>query len=346
MKVLGFIQGSGPDLKSFQYYRVYLPMREVGKNTDIEVVQVDATQPLFFNNEQTEGYDFYAMSRMYGGDSRAFVDAVHATGAKITWDCDDDLTDDVRWVSGHGDAVKEMLGAVDFVTVTTPVLAERLGRYTQRAPVVIPNYVDGLWLQEQAASVQRFVPGLTLGFAGTKSHWGDFHIALDAFRSVSEQPHVQPLLLGYHPPYFDDIPGIVRINQVPLAGYPGMLGQFDVLCCCLDTEEPGPAWKPEYEIEGNYQWNEGKSAVKALEAMALGIVALCSDIPAYRALYEAGAPIVLVENAEDWSAEVAQIVGDAKLRETLSAAGPEWIAANRDMRNDGWKVWADYLRGL
>lgn len=350
MEILAFLNNQAP--KAYEYYRVFLPMWAVDKYCDdIEVQFIDSMQPLFFNTEQTEGYDYYAMSRMYGKGTEEFVNLVHDTGAQILWDTDDDLTDEARLVSGYGEVFKEALRFADRVTVTTPKLAERLSRFTRYGPTVIPNYIDSLWMQESAASVQRFVPGLTVGFAGTMSHWGDWYVALKAFKHIAEYDHVQPLTLGYWPPYFDVIPGI-RIERVPMPGYPGMLKQFDVLLCALDTEEPGPAWQPKYEpAGGNYQWNEGKSAVKALEAMALGVVPMCSDIPAYRELHEAGAPIVLVEGTQDeihneWVVMLEWLVSDTETRKRLSDAGPAWVAEHRDIRNTGWQLWATYLRGL
>lgn len=331
INILGYVKHtSAAEMLAYEYYRLYLPLRELNRNSaDIQATVINSEQMSQFCDDDLAGYDYFACSRLMAPRAIEFVGAIHARGAQIVYDCDDDLTDDVRWISGYGDLFKEILGLVDHVTVTTPALAEHLGQYTRRVPIVLPNYVDSEWMQQSSVNIRRFVPGLTVGFSGTWTHWNDWMNILDI-------DGIQPLVLGYCPPYLLDVPGIVKIEKVPFAGYPQMLSQFDVLLCMLETEES----------VGPYIWNHGKSSVKALEAMSLGIVALCSDTPAYRELYETGAPLVLVEDREDWPLKLKQIVEDPALRVSLSAAGPEWVAENRDMRNSGWENWERLYQGL
>jgi len=331
MKVVGYIQDTARDkMLAVWYYRCFLPLREVNRHDNgIEGHILDA-EKVRGMEEAWPDFDVYHWPRMSHGDAEAFVAEVHRRGGKFVIDSDDDLTEDCKLVTGRGQEFKHAIGMADYVTVSTPALAERLAGYTQRPPVVLRNCVDVDWMAETAAKARRVVPGLTIGFSGSPTHWGDWYLPAVPFQRICRDYDVTPVLHGEVPRYLK----YVRDDAVHLGGgaysmYPILLSQFDIILCAVDAED---------------EFNSGKSAIKALEAMAVGAVPICSRFGPYVELYEAGAPIVLVEeNSRDgWYEAMRKVIEGA----SWLISGPDWVKANRDMCVSGYEQWADFYKEI
>lgn len=180
--------------------------------------------------------------------------------------------------------------------------------------------------------------GIVMGFSGSPTHWGDWYIPSVPFSRIIHEFRdigVEPLLQGQMPIYLSNVDagGVLRYDGVNFVVYPYYLNKFDVLLCGVDPKD---------------EFNSGKSAVKALECMALGIVPICSRFKPYMELYEAGAPLVLVEEdtRDAWYEAMRDLIQDEEKRLTLKANGPGWVKANRDMTVDGYKQWEDFYRGI
>ena len=337
MNVLGFLRDK--DLESMdavQYYRTFLPLREIHRHADEVKANMVIAQDLEGQTDAAlAGRDIYTMCRMYQvEDFEEFLAAIHRQGAVLVLDSDDDLTEDYKLVSGRGPEFKEILGMVDYVTVSTPALAEHLGQYTQKTPTVLRNHIDTDWMIETARRAKRLVDdGLTMGFLGSPTHWGDWRLPSIPLATLAREFGITPMLVGVLPRYLNCIADAVRLGPVPFSVYPIVLSQFDVVLCAVDSAD---------------EFNAGKSAVKALECMALGIVPICSRFTAYLELAEAGAPIVLVseDTRAGWYDAMHTIVTDEGLRIQLGTAGPAWVKANRDMTVSGWQHWERFYQGI
>jgi glycosyltransferase involved in cell wall biosynthesis len=249
-------------------------------------------------------------------------------------DSDDDLTEDYKLVSGRGQAFKKVLGLVDHVTTSTQALADHFTQYTKLPPTPLLNCVDVDWMQAEVAQSKRLVSDKTvIGFSGSPTHWGDWYKPSVPFQRICREFPVQALLHGEVPRYLnycqDDV---LRIGGVPYSTYPRVLRQFDILLCAVDAED---------------KFNAGKSAVKALEAMAVGCVPLCSRFQPYMDLEEQGAPVVVIEEdtRDGWYEAMAYLVNDLEHIKYLSELGPDWVSSHRDI-STGYKQWEKFFRQI
>ena len=323
------------DLDGPIYYRMYLPLREVNRSADGITAQViDAKECATLTDDALGERDIYMMARMYLADCEEFIGEVHRRGALFVFDSDDDLTEDFRLVSGRGREFKKMLGAADYITVSTPALAAHFTQYTQKPPVVLRNHIDTDWMASIAAKAQRLVEGLTIGFSGSPTHWRDWYVAAVPLQRIVHDFDVVPVVHGEPPRYLGFLAlEVVRLGGVPFAAYPVLLKQFDVVLCAVDSTD---------------EFNTGKSAAKALECMAVGAVPICSRFQPYVELYEAGAPVILVEedSRDGWYGAMKGLIQDGERRRHLSSLGADWVRENRDMVNGGWKQWARFFRSI
>lgn len=338
INILGIIRDTNKhEMDAVQYYRTYLPLREVNRSAegivaqcvDFETVATDGGSKALWG-----GRDIYAMCRMYHGDCQEFIARVHRCGGVLVLDSDDDLTEDYRLVSGNGRAFKTMLGAVDYVTVSTPALANHFGQYTKRRPTVLKNHVDTDWMVEVSGKAKRIMEGLIIGFSGSPTHWGDWYLPAVPFARIARDFDVVPMLHGEMPRYLNHAADdLVKLGGVPFAIYPVLLSQFDILLCAVDSDD---------------QFNSGKSAVKALEAMAVGAVPICSRFGPYQELAEAGAPIVIIEeeSRDGWYEAMRSVITDEHWRKTLAESGLDWVRENRDMVRQGYEDWETFYHAI
>lgn len=334
MRVMGFVrETSFQKMDAVQYYRTYLPLKELGKAENGIGCAIMGKEEAE-RNPDVRGFDIYTMCRMYHVDCEEFLAQIHANDAPLVLDSDDDLTEDYKLVSGRGPEFKKVLGMVDYVTVSTPALAEHFAQYTQSPPAVLKNCVDVDWLVEVSNKAQRLDEGLTMGFIGSPTHWGDWRLPSVPFARIVREFGVRPVVCGSGVPRYLRYVGeeIISLGQVPFAAYPVVLKQFDVVLCGVDVSD---------------KFNSGKSSLKALECMALGIVPICSRFGPYLELAKAGAPIVLIaeETMDGWYEAMRTIITDVELRDRLAAEGPGWVKANRDMKI-GYRHWERFYRGI
>ena len=340
MSILGFLRNSEWDkMDAVQYYRTYLPLREINTHnpsSDIKCIGSDAISGM--TDDQLGGRDIYTMCRMYVAEKcQEFVDEIHNRGGLMVLDTDDDLTETYRLVSGRGEEFKEVLSIIDYLTVSTQPLATLLSQYTCRPPVVLKNHVDTAWMQKVAEKSRRIVDdGLTIGFSGSPTHWGDWYIPSVPFARIGrDYPDVTLMLHGETPRYLmhSGTDTIVKLGGVPFSIYPILLRQFDILLCAVDNQD---------------RFNDGKSGVKALECMALGAVPICSNFRPYLELAAAGAPVVIIndDSRDGWYEAMRKVITDDDFRNDLSSRGPEWVKTNRDMCNTGYLQWEEFYQSI
>lgn len=338
MNILGFLRDSAWDrMDAVQYYRTYLPLREVHRHNediDCKCVGKDALEGV--TDDELGGRDIYTMCRMYHAEYQPFVDEIHRRGGKLVLDSDDDLTETYRLVSGRGEIFKQVLGAVDHVAVSTQPLADLFTPYTQRPPTVLQNCVEVEWMHKVAANSKRIVTdSLTLGFSGSPTHWGDWYLPSVPFARIGRDfSDVTLMLHGEVPRYLSyavDRAPLYKLGGVPFSVYPVLLHQFDVVLCAVDIRD---------------RFNDGKSALKALECMALGVVPICSRFGPYMELEALGAPVVIVEeeSRDGWYEAMRKVIRFTDRREWLSEAGPDWVREHRDMTVSGYKQWETFYR--
>lgn len=335
MNILGFLRAEGlEDIDAVQYYRCFLPLRKLDNLENVTAKVLTEPEAAIVRDEAVVGRDLYVMSRMYGPNMQPLLDLVHNNGGLLVFDCDDDLTEDYRLVSGRGEAFKQTLGMVDHVTTTSFPLMVRLSEWTKEPPVVLPNYIDCDWWEQIVSGTRRALPGYVIGFSGTRTHWGDWYKAAPAMARIARDfcDVVAPLVQGSPPDYVQYIERIGTMPQVPYMGYPMHLAQFDVVLCAVDPMD---------------RFNAGKSAIKPIEAMTAGALPICSRFDPYVDLMvEENAPIVVVEeeSVEGWYEAIRKTIVDREWADTLRATGRSWVRKHYDI-SVGVEKWMNaYLK--
>lgn len=346
IKVITFLRNSPKGgVSPVHYYRAMMPVKRLGMEDDrfdVELTTQDDVKVLLQNGygDYLLGRDIYVISRLYATDGREeFVAAVRNSGGKIVFDTDDDLTCDHRDL-GRGAEFKEMLSDVDLVTVSTAYLAKKLEQYVGYKPVVLPNHIDFDWFERMSLGAKKRSDGIVVGMIGTTSHEGDWHYPVEALnRLAGEFKEVKIAVAGYMPPYLERDESVMRLNPVPYSMYPGLMRQFDIVCCSLDPDD---------------EFNKSKSSIKAIEAMSAarilsngtagGAVAVCTNMPVYRRAVNHKNNGLLTDN-EGWYETLRELVIDERLRNKIAISGLRWASVNRNIRT-GYKKWGKVYRGL
>lgn len=238
---------------------------------------------------------------------------LHQHGVRVVVDVDDDFAhiptentaavayDPRRNLWHNRTWIEKACAQADLVTVTTPALARRYGRHGRVA--VLPNLVP-------AAYLDVVVPrdGRTLGWTG----------------SVDTHPHdlettgrAVPDALGAHGWQFRVIgTGHGVQERLGLAGEPDATGwrpidDYPALYAGLDAAivplHRGP-------------FNDAKSALKMVEAAALGVPVIASATPDNERVHALGVGLI-ARKPRDWVRHLDRMLGSAELRAHMAGAG-------------------------
>lgn len=105
------------------------------------------------------------------------------------------------------------------------------------------------------------------------------------------------------------------------------------------------SWSPETEVEEIAQidigimptpddeWSRGKCALKALQYMALGIPAICSDMGANRDIIQHGENGFLAKSDKEWITAFNTLIDDASLRRKLGNEARKTVVENYSMQH-------------
>lgn len=304
-----------------RYYRLETPLRALaalGHDTGVsdritgaDIMESDVLIVQFINGPEDIGFleDIASMPKrpllVYEVDDDLFtIDHVltpEMRGGK-----------EVIWAKPDTQArVKHAMGLCDLVTVTTPHLARMYAPYAKRT-AVLPNAIPDFLLDVPRETSDKFTIGWTL----SASHLLDAreHIeALDRFmrRRPSARFHWigQPQVVG----------GFPRWQQrcftwdKDVETYLNNLGQKGMHVGIAPL--------------GNYEFNLGKSGIKADEYAALGLPTIASDFPQYRETITHGETGYLIRTKTEWGAYLSRLMDDPHLRQTMGKQARENVSA-------------------
>lgn len=230
-------------------------------------------------------------------------------GRRLVWDVDDAI-----WRSpGRGPRalikamsrrVAWLARAADRVIVANDVLAEYVGRYTDRISVV-PSAID-----VRDLSLRRHADGaeLVLGWIGSHS--------------------TAAYLAAIRAPLADlarELPG-QRVKLLVVGGQVAPIRGVDVEClpwsaerehAALSVMDVGLAPQPDTP------WTRGKSVFKALQYMGSGIPVVADDVGGVAATVGGGG--VVVRGPGEWIEVLLRLARDPELRSRLGAQGRERV---------------------
>lgn len=210
--------------------------------------------------------------------------------------------------------------AATLVTVSTPALLERYAGHGRGA--VLHNYVPRRTLEAE------HVDSAVLTWCGSlHSHPDDLTVLGSSisnlvrtgatYRTTGSGVDVERAL-GL-PEGADEATGTVPFEEWPAAVARGGVA----LAPLADT-----------------RFNEAKSWLKPLEAMAGGVPVVMSPRAEYRRLHDLTGAGFLVDKPRRWESVLRRLVGDATLRAEQSAAGRAAVAEHLVLEDQAWR-WAE-----
>lgn len=197
------------------------------------------------------------------------------------------------------------------ITVGNSFLAEYAGKYNDRVTVV-PTSIDTNKYQpphKNNGAGGRVVVGWT-GSSTSQYHLEMFEPVL---ADLLKERDVELRVISNREPDFTSIPYVWR------------------------------EWSPETEVEEVSRidvgimptpddvWSRGKCALKALQYMALGIPAVCSDVGANREVVKHGENGFLAKTPEDWFDSLKKLIDDAVLRKRMGEEARRTVVENYSM---------------
>ncbi|WP_428483687.1 glycosyltransferase [Rhodopila sp.] len=280
--------------------------------------------------------------------------AAHArrTGATLLFDLDDDLLNiprthpDARELRPRANVVRRMLDHADVVWVSTPNLAERLSSIREDAVVIENGLDERIWNHADAPPPLQVDPVRFLCM-GTSTHDSDFAMIAPALGRLKAEygDRVSVDVLGMTSQ--TDLPaGVNRIGTSIHArqSYPGFVHWMNSV---------RPAWHIGLAPLLDTPFNRSKSAIKAMDYAAMGMVVMASDTPVYQGSITDGPAGQLVPNdAGAWYEALAWMVRDQDLRRSIALRSRAAFLARASLasqgqaRRDAWMRLSHAYRGI
>lgn len=307
LRILTVCQGETPST----HIRLYDPL---GRMARAGRVQWRKAYLASLSRAEIDWADLILLQRL---DSPAGFDAIeiaHLYGKPVIYDTDDNWVDPPpeyhpAYVYHSSilvrNTVERYLSKADLVTVSTPALAETFGRFQDRI-LVVPNTVD---FEPPPEVAGREGACVRIGYAGTRTHDGDFEVVVPALARLRREfgKRIALVFLGCLPAGLD-------ASEVELWGfsddYKGYLARLAGLGIQIGLAP----------LRDN-PFNRFKSNIKYLEYSLAGAAGVYSKSPAYEGSVQDRVTGLLVPHTEQaWYEAVKSLVQEPFLRKRLAAA--------------------------
>lgn len=262
----------------------------------------------------------------------AWMRAATQRGLPVLVELDDDIWHLAKHNPAHGywrqegrETLVRAIQQADHVLVSTPALADVVaqhGRRRRQDITVAYNHLhDAVWgaqLLDTLTPKPDPLGRTVLGWQGSPTHSTDFTVALPALVTIlREYPRVVLRFFGSVP---ESIRGVIDPTRfewakgVPFEEYPLSLKAmgFDIMLAPLTPSK----------------FNESKSNLRWLEASALGLPTVASDVGPYRAIVH-GETGLLARTTDEWIAALRRLIEDAEERRAMGARAHQHV----------WSTW-------
>lgn len=227
------------------------------------------------------------------------------------------------------DAVKYCLENVDMITTTTEILANTLRQYNENVRI-LPNCVNpDRWKKLPFKETDE----IRLFWSGGWSHYEDWFIIRDVIPTIMKKyKNVKFCLMGFD--FF------ARVNDLPRDRFEFYdwehIESFPLKCSIIN---PDIAVIPLKDTE----FNSCKSAIKWIEASAMGIPSVVSFVSPYMEmgpLSEKNHTVFIEKNDKDaWIRGISMLIENPDLRKELGRNAQEVVLNHFDIRKQYGK-WA------
>lgn len=212
--------------------------------------------------------------------------------------------------------LRECAMTADLVTTTTETLARRLAKITDAPIAVLPNCVSGMIFKTERKPCEAY----TLGFGGSLSHAGDWADQGGGIgRYLQRNQDVRMHFIGAQ--FAGALPGSVH-GQVYATEWVANVEEYHKRLIMDVGLAP---------LRDTY-FNRAKSALKALEYQALGIVPVVSDMPVYRGQVKDGVTGFLCGDDRQWARALAAL-RDPATRARMAEAGRQKASGQKIARH-------------
>lgn len=221
-----------------------------------------------------------------------------------------------------------MLNGADVLTVSTPALQAHLAQLTARPVYLRRNFADqeSLRLGQDSMTRQQGQarPGFTVCFAsGARGHEQDFAvIAPQVFDFLARHSDARLKIIGHFPKSAIPQAALAQTEFVPFSDYAAYLDALAGADCAVLPLAPD-------------LFNQCKSAVRAIDAAAVALPILASDIGDNRALIQDGETGFLISHPDQWGILLDRLYADRALTQQMGhqareALARDWSASEAD----------------
>ena len=197
-----------------------------------------------------------------------------------------------------------MMRGADHVITCTPALDDLARRYNPCTTDISSTINTSAYLPVNSyANDYRLV----IGWSGSHSTAPYLHLLDDVFQELSRHVRFKLLVMGAQA---FELPG-VNVELVPWS----VTAEIPTLQRIDIGVYPLP----------NDSWVQGKSGLKALQYMALGIPTVATAIGCNDRVIEDGVSGYLVSTPEQWKAKLSQLLFDPQLRRTVGSNARERV---------------------
>jgi|GEM_PF-980203 len=338
LPVLGYVvAGGGGAHPASAHVRVVRRTEDLARSGAATVQQVDPAALV----DGTDTTDYRALLVQRDVLPRElvapFLAAAAARGTRVAAEVDDDFfttsgRDRLARAEYDPDrlaSIDALVRGADLVVVSTAELADLVGPLARRV-VVVRNALDPtIWTPgEPADDDDRPTDEHRVLYMGTLTHGADLALLRDVFTGLtaSDGTPVRLEVIGVTEDDGSAPPGWYRRVEVPDGHYPAFARWL------VDHRQ---RWSAGVAPLRDEEFNRAKSDLKAIEYTALGLPAVVSDRPSYRAARDHGV-VAVPDDVTAWR----RAVRDAVDAGTPDPEAARWVRDERTIGADGdaWRA--------
>jgi glycosyltransferase involved in cell wall biosynthesis len=315
LNIAAFIWGDHPSAN----YRAIHPLNELARRGHVIGFYPDEAH-LQATDEELDAladeFDVVFMMRHSDEHAQALARRLRERAMPVVWDYDDDVRSE-EYIA----RATAMAQAVDVVTTTNDILADRHLERGARYVISIPNYLT----RRAAETPRRKHDGLVLGYIGWIDHQDDWDQL--GFEEIVRE------LLDLHEDLRVESVGPIDLrlprerysqtDALPFDQLPGRIAGFDL------------AIAPLIDRIGN----DTRSDIKLKEYAIAGVPWLASPLGPYAEHGEEHGGQLVAD--DEWFEALDDLISDGKLRKKLAKAGQKWAREQTLERNVD--IWEDAL---